>query len=127
METLLDFIISQLIASLIVYIPCIGISIAYFMAGKSKTLPNRVFKSSHGILIIIAFIFSSNAANFTTNGNLEPWMSIFNIILLLAGMSAVFSLFNYINFKWHFLYIIEALIGFIVWGLGIMALAHDSM
>jgi len=111
-----------------IVVPCAGISIAYFMAGKSKPVTIRIMKSSHGLMIVAAYYFSMFTSKYTVPpGNPKPWEITFEVLLALAGISAVLSLIKYIDWKWHFLYLIVGPIGCLVWLAGSLTIWHDSL
>lgn len=122
-----DRILGCVINILVVVIPCLGLSVAYFLAGHEKPLHIRVLKSSHGALLLIAFVYAHRASRMTSIGDYGYWMIPLTLLVILAAASAILSLFSYINWRWHFLYLIGVPIGFLVWLTGLLMIGHDSI
>lgn len=75
----MEEIIYQIIIFIILIILPTGISIAYFIAGKSKSIPTRIIKTSHGIILAIAYLFSGYASEYTRTSDPKPWDTAFHI------------------------------------------------
>jgi hypothetical protein len=115
----LEEIIYQVIFFIILIVLPTSISIAYFIGGKSKSIPTRIIKSSHGIILVIAYLFSEYASQYTRTSDPEPWDTAFHIIIAIAIISAISSFFGYVKWKWqNFICLIEGPIAFLIWFTG---------
>lgn len=61
-------IIGLIITLFQVVVPCLGVSIAYYIAGSDKPATVRVLKSSHGLIFVIAYSYAMIAHKFTAMG-----------------------------------------------------------
>ena len=102
-------------------------SLIYFKYGKEEKLILRIIKSSHGILVSIAYIYAVLIAQCPLIEISTPVIAIYFSFFLLAGFSVIFSLFDYIDWRFHLLYLIEVPLSAVVFMWGLLWMSHDSI
>ena len=122
-----DDLIGISITIIQVFVPCIGVSIAYFVAGKDKTIIERIIKSSHGMLFAIAYVYAMIAQNHTSMGDTGGWLPPFHIMMAIGFVSILLSTAEYVKATWHFLQLILVPSALLVWVAGYLAIIHDSI
>ena len=122
-----DLLIGIFITIIQVFVPCIGVSIAYFAAGKNKSMFARVIKSSHGLIFAIAYIYALVVQDFTTMGNTGGWLPPFHILMVTGFVSILLSTAEYVKPTWHFLQLILVPSALLIWVAGYLTIIHDSI
>jgi hypothetical protein len=122
-----DYIIGFAITFFQIILPCVGVSIAYYIAGRKHLQSRRILKSMHGVVFVLAYGYAVLASQYTSMGDVEYWLVPFYLILTIGGISIVWSLVNYIRPAWHFLLVIEIPVALMIWLAGYLAIIHDSI
>jgi ethanolamine utilization microcompartment shell protein EutS len=122
-----DTIIGIIITIIQVFIPCVGVSIAYFIAGKNKSIFTRLIKSSHGIIFVIAYGYAMVAQNFTVMGNTGGWLPPFHTLMIIGFVSILLSGAEYVKPAWHLLQLILIPSALLIWLAGYLTIIHDSI
>jgi len=120
-------IIGLIITMIQIYIPCLGVSIAYFIAGKNRSMIERIVKSSHGLLFVVAYTYAMIAQNYTAMGDTGYWLPPFHVLMVVGFVSILLSAAKYVKPAWYFLYLIEVPIALMIWIAGYLSIIHDSM
>lgn len=123
----MENLIGHIISNLVVVIPCFGLSYAYFYAGRGKSYFSRIVKSAHGILFIAGYGYAVIASGYTSVGQVGDWAIPYHAIWILAIVSILLSFIKYVDWRWHFLYLLGLPIGFFIWLWGSMVIWHDSL
>lgn len=122
-----DTIIGIIITIIQVFIPCVGVSIAYFVAGKNKSTMARLIKSSHGLIFVVAYIYALIAHDYTAMGNTGGWLLPFHTLMVIGFVSILLSIAEYVKPAWHLLQLILIPSALLIWVAGYLSIIHDSI